>query len=340
MKVLFIGGTGTISSAITQKLAQGKVELYLLNRGTRNDQVPLGVKLLTADIHDEMAVRDVLGALTFDVVCDFIGFVPADVERDYRLFQGRTKQFIYISSASAYHKPVKDYCITEGTTMANPYWEYSRNKIACEDYLLKSYRDSGFPVTIVRPSHTYDSRSVPLGVHGHNGSWQVLKRMLEGKPVIIHGDGTSLWTLTHQDDFAVAFIGLMGNPHAIGEVFHITSDESLTWNQIYQIIADALEVTLKPYYCASAFLAEVGGEYGFTGGLIGDKANSVVFDNTKIKRVVPTFKTSIRAEQGIATTIHHILKHKELQREDEVFDKWCDAVIEALEGAKKTVLNR
>lgn len=334
MKILMIGGTGTISMAITNQLAKTEHEVYLLNRGNRSSEVPENIKTITVDIDDEAAVIEKLDGMYFDAVCEFIGFVPEQLERDYRLFKDKTKQYIYISSASAYHKPVKDYRITEATALANPYWEYSRNKIACEEYLMKLYREDGFPVTIVRPSHTYDLRSVPMGVHGHNGSWQVLKRMLEGKPVIIHGDGTSLWTITSNEDFAKGYIGLIGNPHAIGEAFQITSDESLTWTQIYKIVADVLGVELKPYYVASDFLAAVS-DYDFTGGLIGDKACTVVFDNTKLKNAVPGFQATIRAEQGLRKTIENVLANKELQVEDPEFDAWCDKVIEKLEEVKK-----
>ena len=335
MKALLIGGTGTISMAITRLLASKKDwEVYLLNRGSRRAEVPETVRWIQADISDEEAVRQALGGMKFDCVCEFIGFVPAQVQRDIRLFTGRTKQYIYISSASAYHKPAKDYRITEGTALANPYWQYSRDKIACEDILMKAYREHQFPVTIVRPSHTYDNRNVPLGVHGNNGSFQVLKRMLEGKPVIIHGDGTSLWTMTQNSDFAVGYVGLMGNPHAIGEAFQITNDETLTWNQIYQAIADALGVELKAYHVSSEFLAAVS-DYDFTGSLIGDKANSVVFDNSKLKRAVPDFHPTVRFEEGIRDTIANIMAHPELQKEDPEFDAWCDRVIDALEACKK-----
>ena len=334
MTVLLIGGTGTISSAITRLLVKKGYDTYILNRGSRNDTLPEGVKTICADINNEAEAAEKLSGMSFDVVCDFIGFVPSQLERDYRLFNGKTKQFMYISSASAYHKPVKDYRITEGTTLANPYWEYSRNKIACEEYLMKMYRENGFPVTIIRPSHTYDERSVPLGVHGDKGSWQVLKRMLDGKPVIIHGDGTSLWTITFNEDFAVAFVGLMGNPHAIGEAFHITSDESVTWNQIYKTIADALGVELKPYYISSQMLQDLS-NYDFEGSLIGDKSNTVVFDNSKVKAAVPEFKAVIRTEEGIRRCVENVLAHPELQVADEEFDAWCDKVIEKMEELKK-----
>ena len=337
MKILFIGGTGTISTAISKKLIEEKEhELYLINRGNRNDSLPKGFKSIICDINDEKAVADKLKGLEFDVVADFIAFTPAELERDYRLFAGKTKQFIFISSASIYQKPLANFRITESTPLANPYWEYSRNKIACEDYLMKMYREQGFPVTIVRPSHTYNEKKIPLGIYGDVGSWQVVKRMLEGKPVIIHGDGTSLWTMTHASDFANAFIGLMGNIHAIGEAVQITSDESLTWNQIYTCIASVLGVELKPCYVPSDFLAK-SSKYDFKGSLLGDKANTVVFDNSKLKRLVPDFVAKIRYDQGVRMSIENVLANKELQQEDPDFDAWCDKIVSATENAMQSV---
>ena len=339
MKILFIGGTGTISSAITQQLATTEHELWLINRGNRKSEVPNNVHQITADINDEAEVLRQLGDMQFDAVCDFIAFVPEQVERDYRLFAGRTRQYVYISSASAYHKPSRNYIINEGTTLANPHWQYSRNKIACEELLMKLYRENGFPVTIVRPSHTYCERGVPTSVHGPKGSWQVLKRMMEGKPVIVHGDGSSLWTMTWSDDFAKGFIGLLGNPHAIGEAFQIMSDESLTWNQIYQAVADALGVPFKPYYVSSNFLAAVAPkEYELEGNLTGDKSVTVVFDCTKLKRVVPDFHPTVRFEEGVRRSIAYILSHPELQKEEPDFDDWCDRVIAAQEKAKESLI--
>ena len=334
MRILIIGGTGTISSAITRQLAESEHELWLLNRGNRKAEIPANVKQIVADIDDEAEVLRQIGDTQFDAVCEFIGFVTAQVERDHRLFAGRTRQYVYISSASAYAKPVRSYIINEGTTLCNPHWEYSRNKIACEELLMKYYREEGFPVTIVRPSHTYCERSVPVGFHGPKGSWQVLKRMIDGKPVIVHGDGSSLWTMTFNEDFARGFIGLLGNPHAIGEAFQIMSDESLTWNQIYEEIARCLGVELKPYYVSSEFLAAVS-DYDFTGSLIGDKACSVVFDNSKLKRAVPHFCATTRFDQGLRKSLEYILQHPECQKEDPEFDAWCDRVVEVLEEAKK-----
>lgn len=333
MKALLIGGTGTISLAISKLLIEQGWELYLLNRSNRSNELDSDkAKFITCDINDEDKVKKLIDGMDFDVVADFIAFVPAQLERDYRLFQGRTKQFIFISSASAYQKPLSDYRITEGTPLSNPYWEYSRNKIACEDYLMKMYRENGFPVTIVRPSHTYDERSIPMGVYGSKGSWQVAKRMLEGKPVIIHGDGTSLWTMTHNSDFAKGFVGLMGNIHAIGEAVQITSDETLTWNQIYNIIADALGVKLNAVYVSSSFL-DACSDQDYKGSLIGDQANSVVFDNAKLKRLVPGFVATTRLDQGVRQTVKYILEHPEYQKLDKEFDEWCDRVILALNNA-------
>lgn len=339
MKALFIGGTGTISMAITRLLIDQGCDLYLVNRGNRQIDIDSEkYTLLKADIDDEDAVSELIKDHKFDVVADFIAFTPNQLERDYRLFKGKTRQFIFISSASAYQKPLSDYRITEGTPLSNPYWEYSRNKIACEEYLMNLYRNEGFPVTIIRPSHTYDERSVPLGVHGNKGSYQVIKRMMEGKPVIIHGDGTSLWTMTSNKDFARGFVGLMNNIHAIGESIQITSDESLTWNQIYQSIADILSVELKAVHVASDFLAATS-NYDFHGGLIGDKANTVVFDNTKLKRLVPGFTATTRFNDGIKETIDYVLNNKSLQIEDTEFDIWCDRVIDAINNAKDVINN-
>jgi nucleoside-diphosphate-sugar epimerase len=352
MKVLFIGGTGTISAAISRRALELGWDLYLLNRGSRNSDCASGgtgtlteiacdirtedEAAVTAKIKKALAARG--SADRFDVVADFIAFTPDHVAKDFRIFKELCRQYIFISSASAYQKPLSSCFITESTPLANPFWQYSRDKIACEDFLMAQYRESGFPITIVRPSHTYDERSVPVGIHGDKGSWQVLKRMLDGKQVLIHGDGTSLWTMTHNSDFARAFTGLMGNIHAIGEAVQITSDESLTWNQIYRALANALRVPLRAAYAPSGFLAGAAdGKYDFHGGLIGDKANSVVFDNAKLKRLVPGFTATVRFDQGVQDSVNYILAHRECQREDPEFDAWCDKIIAAQEKALREV---
>lgn len=337
MKALFIGGTGTISLSISEQLLNLGWDVYILNRGHReHDLSGENLHLIHGDINDEDQIAELIKDLTFDVVCDFIAFVPEHVQRDFRLFANKTKQYMFISSASAYQTPLSDFRITEGTPLSNPNWKYSRDKIACEEYLMKQYRDTGFPITIIRPSHTYDQRSIPLGVHGKMGGWPVVQRILDGKKVIIHGDGTSLWTMTHSRDFAKGFIGLMANIHAIGEAVQITSDESLTWNQIYQAIADTCNMPLKAIHVASEFLAETS-DYDFEGGLLGDKANSVVFDNRKLKRLVPEFVATTRFDQGIRECIEYHLSHTELQKEDKEFDDWCDQVVEAISQAKNSL---
>lgn len=341
MKALFIGGTGKISAAIVRRLVNDMGwEVWLLNRGNRPEAVPAGARQVTVDINDEAAVREKLRGQFFDCVCEFIGFVPEQIERDYRLFKDMTRQYIFTSSASAYHKPAANYIITEGTTLANPLWQYSRNKIACEELLMKLYREEGFPVTIVRPSHTYDERDIPVGLHGRKGSWQVIERIRQGKPVLIPGDGTSLWTLTFNTDFALGYTALMGSRHAIGEAFQITGDETLTWNQIHQTIADALGVKLNAYHVASDYLAAVGLKAGYDdweGALMGDKSTSVVFDNRKLKALAPDMATHVPFHQGVRIALDYILSHPECQTLDPAFDNWCDRVVAALEASKAMI---
>lgn len=334
MKALFIGGTGTISGAISKLVIKKGWDLYLLNRGNRLDQVPEGAQVITGDIHDEKAVAESIKDLHFDVVADFIAFKPEHVERDIRLFTNKTKQFMFVSSASAYQKPLSYYKTSESTPLSNPYWEYSRDKIACEDVLMAEYRKNQFPVTIVRPSHTYGEQKVPVAFYGKNGSWQVVERIRKGKPVIIHGDGTSLWTLTHNSDFAKAFAGLMANQGAIGEAVNITSDEALTWNKIYDCIGSALNVEVKKIHIATDFLVSCRPD--LEGPLLGDKAGCAVFDNSKIKRLVPDFVATKRFDEGVRESVEYALAHPELQKPDEEFDRFCDKLIEVQQAALNT----
>ncbi|MEO1288069.1 MAG: SDR family oxidoreductase [Chloroflexota bacterium] len=294
MKVLFIGGTGTISTAVSRLAVQRGIDLYLLNRGTSSTIIE-GANTAIADINDTEAVRAVIQNHHFDAIVNWIVFTPEQLERDIALFKEYCSQYVFISSASAYQKPLNYPIITESTPLANPYWEYSRNKITCEDRLMRAYREEGFPVTIVRPSHTYDRR-IPTAV-GNSGSYLLPQRMLAGKPVIVHGDGTSLWTLTHSADFAKGFVGLLGNPQAIGDAFHITSDFLLNWNQIYEQIGDALGVTPNVVHISSDFIAQHNPDVG--AGLIGDKMWTVIFDNSKIKRLVPDYQATILFHIGI-----------------------------------------
>lgn len=333
MKALFIGGTGTISTDVVALARQRGWEITLLNRGSK--KLPEGIRGIIADIQDEETVAKAMEHENYDVVAQFIGYTAKDAERDIRLFRNKTKQYIFISSASAYQKPLADYRITESTPLANPYWEYSRHKIAAEEVLMAAYRATGFPVTIVRPSHTYNGTKPPVCVHGAKGNWQILQRILDGKPVIIPGDGSSLWTLTHSKDFAKGYVGLMANPHAVGHAFHITTDESMTWNQIYETIADALGKPLNALHVASDFLARHGENYDFRGELLGDKSATVVFDNSKIKRFVPDFVCTISMAEGLRQSVRYMLSHPETQTPDPQFDKWCDRIADAMRAADK-----
>lgn len=303
MRVLFIGGTGNISSDVSVLALQQGIELYHLNRGKTararvTDEIP-GVHSLVADYHQTAEMKAVLAGMTFDAVVNWIAFTRQDVEQDIALFSGKTPQYVFISSASAYQKPPAHPIITESTPLHNPYWQYSRDKIACERRLEEAYREEGFPAVIVRPSLTYGT-VFPVAI----GSWKcytLADRMLKGKPIIVHGDGSSLWTVTDARDFAKGFVGLLGNPQTLGNAFHITSDEVLTWNQIYETIADALGVKANIVHITSDFIAKVNP--GKTGGLLGDKAWSMIFDNTKIKRYVPGFRATIPFREGIRRTL-------------------------------------
>jgi nucleoside-diphosphate-sugar epimerase len=319
MNVLFIGGTGIISSACSQLAVENGIDLYLLNRGQSDRPVPDSAHVLIADFHDPDAVRAALGSRRFDVVVDWIAFDPDRIEADLELFRDRTDQYVFISSASAYQTPPVSLPVTESTPLHNPFWEYSRNKIACEERLVRAYRDEGFPVTIVRPSHTYDRTSIPL-----EGGYTVIDRMRKGKKVVVHGDGTSLWVMTHHRDFAKGFVGLLGNDHAIGEVFHITSDELLTWNAIVELLARAAGTTADIVHIPSAVIARFDEHWG--DGLLGDKAHSMIFDNTKIKRVVPGFEATILFSKGAG----EIIAWYEADPARQVVDPRVDGVIDHL----------
>ena len=300
MKVLFIGGTGLISSACTRLAVERGLDLFLLNRGRDPDRAR-GATPLVADVRDEAAAGRVLGDHRFDAVVDWIAFNPGDIERDLRLFRDRTDQFVFISSASAYRKPLGDWLLREDSPLANPFWDYSRNKITCEERLLRAHREDGFPVTIVRPSLTYGDTQVPLAVNSWDRPFTAIARMRRGAPLIVPGDGTSLWTITHNSDFARAFVGLLGRRQAIGHAFNIMSDEVLTWDEIYRQVATAAGVEAQIVHIASDFIAACMPE--MRGTLLGDKSVSAVFDTTKIKRFVPDFRPSTPFSEGIRRTV-------------------------------------
>jgi len=327
-KALLIGGTGVISLSVTRRLLEsGEWDVTILNRGTHPELVPDGAKLLCCSIADEAAAKQALAGRFFDCVAQFINFSPDQAERDLRLFGGKTNQYLFISSASAYRKPMPSPWITESTALCNPYWQYSRDKIACERVLFDAFTRSGFPVTVVRPSHTYDCRKIPVQLHGQNGNWQVVERIRQGKPVIVAGDGTSLWTLTHSRDFAAGFVGLMANPAAVGEAVHITSDESVPWNEIYRSIGRALGKA--PRLCHVATDTIIRSDPDQEGPLLGDKSNSVLFDNSKLRRLVPGFCARTRIEAGLRESVEYALAHPQLMQPDPEFDAWCDRVARA-----------
>ncbi len=322
LKVLFIGGSGVISSACSRLAADRGIELFVLNRGaSAHRSLPAQVTVLRGDVRDPASVREAIGDHDFDVVVDWVAFTPEHVLADIGLFRGRTGQYVFISSASAYQTPPARLPVVESTPLRNPFWRYSRDKIACEDVLVAAYRDDGFPATIVRPSHTYDKTLVPF-----EGGWTVLGRMRQGKPVVVHGDGTSLWTLTHHRDFAQGFVPLLGYQRTIGEAFHITSGDVLTWDQIARTLAAAAGVTPDLVHVSSDMIAAVDPDWG--AGLLGDKAHSMVFDNSKLRSVVPDYRPAIPFEQGAREIVAWYDEDPSRQQTDPRIDAAMDKLIE------------
>ena len=339
MKALLIGGTGVISTSVVLRLLEQKWDVTILTRGKR--QLPdamLGkVRQIVADIHDEVGVMQALEGLCFDVVCDFVLYTPQEAERDIRLFSDKTAQYVFISTASAYHKPVTELPITEETPLHNPFWKYSDLKAQCENVFFKAYRETGFPVTIVRPSHTYCERSLPVQIHGGHGPWVVIKRMLEGKSVPVACDGMTLWTATTAEDFAVYFCALLGNKRAIGEAFHITSDESLPWNEFYRIIAQCAGGVFKPCYVPAHVLAE-SAQYDYRGALLGDKAYTVMFDNSKVKSMTGIYDHKCTPFcEGAARSVRYFMEHPEIRQEDPAFEAFCDKLEKLMDGIKEKI---
>jgi nucleoside-diphosphate-sugar epimerase len=327
LKILFIGGTGKISTAVSQQVLAKGHELYLLNRGLQSKNPP-GSHSLTADVNQPKAARAALGDLQFDVIVDWVAYTPEHIERDLALFKGRTEQFIFISSASVYQKPPSHYLITESTPLHNPFSDYSSNKIVCEERLLRAYREETFPATIVRPSYTYN-HYFPIAVGGF-GCYTLADRLKRGKPIIVHGDGSSLWVMTHAEDFGRGFVGLLGNRQAIGHAFHITSDEVLTWDQVYQTIAEALDVEANIVHIPSDFIAQMAPQ--FAGSLLGDKSWSVVFDNRKIKAFVPGFQAVIPFREGIRRTVAWFDADKKRRHVDAAVNQQMDDILKAYTG--------
>lgn len=331
MRVLFIGGSGIISSACSALAVASGIDLTLLNRGqTTRRPVPAEAHVLHADVRDPAAATHALRGQTFDAVVDWIAFTPEHIAADLALFRGRVGQFIFISSASAYQKPPLRLPITEDTPLDNPFWQYSRNKIACEALLMDAYRAEGFPVTVVRPSHTYDATLLPF-----HGGYTVLDRLRRGKPVLVHDDGQSLWTLTHHGDFARAFVPLLGEPRAVGEAYHITSDEVLTWNEIARLLGEAAGVDSRIAHVPSTVVATY--DAGFGASLLGDKAHNTYFDNSKIRDLVPGFAAEISFAAGAREIVTWYDAHPEAQVIDPAFDALLDRIIGEHQSVRRTV---
>lgn len=321
-RTLFIGGTGVISSACVARALEKGHEVTVVNRGNSDLRpLPDGVEVLHADIRDPESVHAVLGERSFDVAAEFLAFTPEHIRTDFDLFEGRVGQYVFISSASAYQTPPARMPVTESTPLRNPFWQYSRDKIACEDMLVEAYRDRGFPITIVRPSHTYDRTMIPT-----SGHWTDLERMRRGAPVVVHGDGTSRWTITHNTDFAVAFVGLLGRPEAVGDSFHITSDEAPTWDQIYCYLAEALGVEAELVHVASETIAVALPDLG--PGLLGDKAHSMHFDNAKVKALVPEYEARVSFAHGAGEIVDWYLADASRQQVDPDLDAAFDRLVD------------
>jgi nucleoside-diphosphate-sugar epimerase len=328
MKILFIGGTGIISTASTALAAQSGMDVTLLSRGQHPSQLPPGVQTLIADVNDP-ALPQKLASESYDAVVDWIAFTPADIERDLKLFRGRTRQFVFISSASAYQKPQTHYLMTESTPLANIYWDYSRNKIACEERLMQAYREEGFPITIVRPSLTYGETLIPLVLNSWEQSYTAVDRMIRGQKMVVPGDGSSLWVITHNTDFAKGLVGLLGHQQALGHAFHITSDEVLTWDQLYRIAGNAVGVEPQLVHIPSEFIAACIPEK--KGSLIGDKSVSVVFDNSKIKRFVPTYLATTTFAEGVRQSLAWFNADPQRKQIDHKVNATLDKLISAYE---------
>ena len=328
MRVLFIGGTGVISSACTELAVARGFELFHLNRGTRQVAVPPGVTTLHGDIRKPAEVAEVLKPYRFDAVVEWVAYDPEHIDTDLRLFAGKTEQYVFISTTATYQKPPVNYCLTESTPQYNPCWEYAQLKIACEERLRAAYREQGTPMTIVRPSHTYGDIKIPYVV---GSGYIVVDRMRRGKPTIVPGDGQSLWTMTHNTDFAKGLIGLLGNPRAIGESFHITSDEVLTWDQIARIIGQAAGVQPRLIHIPSDLINHYDAALG--ANLLGDKACNAVFDISKIKRAVPGYLATTSFADGVRQAIAWHDANPEQQQISADLDATLDRIIEAYQRA-------
>jgi len=330
MKALFVGGTGCISSAVSKLAVEQGFELYLLNRGNKSGFVPSGAHVVIGDIEDKAGMTEYLKDKHFDVVIDFIVFNKKQAQRDIGLFTGKTDQYVFISTCATYQRPVGYYLVDESTPAGNVFWDYGQNKYACEQLYTKAYRENGFPLTIVRPSHTYSETRIPFALNSKTKPWTLIDRLLKGKPMIVPGDGTSLWTLTHNSDIAKGIVGLMGNSQAIGQPFHITSDEVKSWDQYLRVMAQAVGVTPVIKHLSSEMICAFAPD--LRPGLLGDLCRSYVLDNSKIKRFVPGYVATMPFERGIRKSIAYFMAHPEMQQIDEEWNALMDKMAAAYDG--------
>jgi nucleoside-diphosphate-sugar epimerase len=335
LDVLVIGGTGTISASTVRLAVEAGMRLVVLNRGRNGLQreLPAGVTELTADVGDSAAVGEALGDRRFDAVLNFLSYDVRDATRMVELFRDRIGQYVHISTASLYGKPVLQSPITESTQRHNRFVQYSRDKLAIEELLLRRYADDGFPVTIVRPSHTYDDHAPPLP-----GGWTVVDRLARGAEIPVHGDGTSLWTVTHADDFAGGLVGLIGNPRAIGETFHITGDDVYTWDQIYSIFAAALGVEARLVHIPSEFFVLAAPDWDWSELLVGDLSHSALFDNVKIRRHVPSFRPTRTLHRAARRMVAWRAEHLDLTAPDVSTDGVLDRLVAGYHASRDIFL--
>ncbi len=325
MNILIIGGTGVISNRVRILIEQQENEVTVINRGNKAASFSKRTRHIKADINDLEQVKAAIGDNYFDVVIDFLSFFPEDIYKRYEILKGKIGQFIFISSATVYK--VKSGIVTENSPIGNEFSEYARNKIECESLLFDKLNGSDFPVTIIRPSHTYDYTCVPLGIHGNYGSWQNVKRIIEGRKVIIHDNGVGMWAMLRSEDFALQLYGILGKGEALGEVFQIASEESLSWERIYRIVADAVGMKLNACFISSDILAKEGKEFDLLSKLYGDKTRSLVFRNDKIKKIIGEYNPIFSMEEGIRDSVRSVMFNEELQRKDIPYDLWCDKMI-------------
>lgn len=332
IKVLFIGGTGVISTSVSElAVKKNNIELFLLNRGNNDSAAPQEATLIRGDMNERGSIKRILDEYRFNVVVNWIAYTPDQIKADIDLFMGKVDQYIFISSASAYQKPLVHYMISESTPLKNPYWQYSSDKIACEDLLVKEYRENSFPATIVRPNYTYGNTMIPFVFNSRISRYTLVDRIKKGMKIIVPGDGTSLFTLTHSKDFAKGFVGLIGNTRSIGHAFHITSDEALTWDQVACSIGKTVGATPDICHIPSDLIATISPEH--TGGLLGDKSNCAIFDNSKIKSFVPDYTATISFSEGVKDTISWYESHPEMCGIDEIFNVLCDRIIAQMQKA-------